>query len=117
GSELITGLKLARAASAAPAAAGDFTVSQLLDTGNKPAPPCNAACDASSTCVDDGALGFCSPIATGCDADPATPELENCSPGDACTDVGDGAGNSCHGMLVDETLAGDLPKGVGLFPS
>ncbi len=112
-----TGLKLARAATAAPAAAADFTLSGLLDQAEGPVPPCSASCDASSACVDDGGTGTCVATVAGCDADPGTPELENCGSGDACVDLGDGAGPSCRGTLADESLAGDLPKGVGLFPS
>ncbi len=110
----MTGLKIAKAATATPATGTDFTLA-TLDAVERPIPPCRGGCAVGEGCLDDGGAGTCTATIGGCDLDPGTPALEACATGDVCIDRG--GAPTCVATLADESLAGDLVRGVGLMPS
>jgi len=98
--DLVTGVKLARASSANPASASDWTVS-FVECGARPPPACYG-CTSNQVCVGSGT---CAPRASGCSA---------CASTEVCANTGSGA--SCQTAFTSKPLL-DTPLGVGLYPS
>ena len=102
--DLITGVKLAKASSANPAHAADWSVA-FVECAERPAPPCYG-CTSGQVCVDDGnGGGVCAASATGC---------SGCSGSQICANSG--SGPACAASYTNKPLLG-LPAGVGLYPS
>jgi hypothetical protein len=130
---LQTALKLAVATVASPTSASDWTTS-IVDSANKPAPPCfPATCTNTETCVgtkptvDGGAIelpdggcepavppdngGNCLTTATTCGSGDA-----GCSSSEACVNGADGGAATCMPTFAATSFT-DLVQGVGLFSS
>ncbi len=105
-SELVTGVKFARASTATPTSGADFNV-EMVSCGARTPPPCFGCATAGATvCVDNGSGGtMCATPATNCPA--------ACATGEVCVNSG---GPKCMPQGNPIELA-DIPPGQGLFPS
>jgi hypothetical protein len=93
-------LRLARAASAAPRSASDWTRTTLHEV-TLPARPCGGGCPAGEACVQSGPGWACAEVGT---CSPA------CGAGEACV------GGACRPVYQPSSIEG-LPEGTGLFNS
>ncbi len=108
--EFITALKFAKAKTATPASAADWTT-QIIACQSRPTPPCYS-CNNSQVCADPGTGPDCyTPAAAGA----CTTDAGSCDPNtDTC--ITGTMGPTCGKKYNPSNLA-DLPEGVGLFTS
>lgn len=99
----ITALKFAKATTATPSAAGDWTI-KTIACQSRPTPACFGC---TNTCADPGTGPACLVAATGCN-----PACDTNT--EACVTVG--ATAQCAKKYNPSTL-NDIPEGVGLFSS
>lgn len=98
----VTALKYAKASSASPAAASDWTV-KTIACAARPPPPCDAC---NGICADAGNGAQCFTASSGC--------TTTCGSGSSCVD---NAGTPACATNVTPPNLQEVTPGVGLFPS